>query len=112
MEGKTEDHGQEGRGIRDKGATLVNGNDNPAAAARRKTHGYELVLDPVVILDHLQDRLALEGGVGDVGELCRRVVAPDDHILDVLTRHSDTGCNLQSRVNLISSVILLFARSV
>ena len=70
VEGQAEDHGHAGRGMRDKMATLGNGNDNVATAARRKTHGYELVLDPVVVLDHLEDRLALEGGVGDVGELC------------------------------------------
>ncbi|MPM65170.1 hypothetical protein SDC9_112062 [bioreactor metagenome] len=50
--------------------------------------GDEGVLQPLLIVDHLDGRLAGDGGVGDVGVLGVGVVAPDDDALDVVDREA------------------------
>ena len=57
---------------------------------REVSYGDEGGLDPRVVVERLDGvlRLAIDGhrGVGEVRELSRRVVAPDDHAVHLLRR--------------------------
>ena len=57
----------------------------------------ELILEPDVVIDHIGGRLATDRRVTDVGVLGRRMVAPDDHPLDLRDGHPGLACELRDR---------------
>ena len=57
--------------------------------------GQVLVLVPGHVVDGLDGRLAVDGGVEQVGEHRRGVVAPDDEVLDVGERDAELGRQLR-----------------
>jgi hypothetical protein len=72
-------------GVHDRSAPLLDGRD-------------EVALEPrLVIVARLERGLAVDRRVGGVGELGRRVVTPDDHVVHIANVRAGLVRNLQGK---------------